>query len=82
MKFEKVSNHCRKVFEGAKLVYANKTKESLTSQKVGSWDFWQLIKVLSTKEIFTTKKHYLTLLFDKILYYTKKFLLKNPFLCF
>ena len=28
--------------EAAKLTYANKTKESITSQKLGSGDFWQI----------------------------------------
>ena len=32
----------QRVLEAAKLVYANKTKESVTSQKFGSQDFWQI----------------------------------------
>ena len=40
LKFRQASNCCKKVLEIAKLVYANKTKESITSQKLGSWDFW------------------------------------------
>ena len=30
------SNHCKRVLEAARLSYANKTKESITSQKLGS----------------------------------------------
>ena len=40
VKFRQASNHCKRVPEAAKLAYANKTKESITSQKLGSWDFW------------------------------------------
>ena len=38
----KASNHCKRVVEAAKLAYATKSKESITSQKFGSWDFWQI----------------------------------------
>ena len=38
VKFRPASNHCRRVIEAAKLAYANKTKESITSQKLGSRD--------------------------------------------
>ena len=38
--FRQASNHCKRVLEAAKLTYANKTKESTTSQKLGSHDFW------------------------------------------
>ena len=31
VKFRQTSNHCKRVPEAAKLVYANKTKESITS---------------------------------------------------
>ena len=40
VKFRKAGNCCKKVLEAAKFAYANKTKESITSQKRGSWDFW------------------------------------------
>ena len=36
------SNHCKRVLEAAKLAYANKTKKSMTSQKPGSHDLWQV----------------------------------------
>ena len=42
VKFRKASNHCQRVVEAAKLAYANKTKESITSQKRGSQDLWQI----------------------------------------
>ena len=38
MKFRQDINHCKRVLEAAKLAYANKTKESITSQKFGSCD--------------------------------------------
>ena len=40
VKFTHASNHCKRVLEAAKLAYANKTKESITLQKLGSRDFW------------------------------------------
>ena len=39
MKFRQDINRCKRVLEAAKLAYANKTKESTTSQKLGSQDF-------------------------------------------
>ena len=39
VKFRQASNHCKRVLEAAKLAYANKTKESITFQKLGSRDF-------------------------------------------
>ena len=39
VKFRQASNRCKRVLEAAKLVYANKTKDSMTSQKLGSRDF-------------------------------------------
>ena len=40
--FRQASNRCKRVLEAAKLAYANKTKESVTSQKLGSRDFWRI----------------------------------------
>ena len=37
------------VLEAAKLAYANKTKESITSQKLGSQDFWQIANSVLNK---------------------------------
>ena len=39
VKFRQASNRCKRVFEAAKLAYANKTNESITSQKPGSREF-------------------------------------------
>ena len=36
------SNYCKRILEAAKIAYANKTKESITSQKLGSRDFWRI----------------------------------------
>ena len=36
VKLRQATNCCERVLEAAKLVYANKTKESITSQKLGS----------------------------------------------
>ena len=48
VKFRQASNRCKRVLEAAKLAYANTTKESITLQKVGSQDFWQIaISVLN-----------------------------------
>ena len=41
VKFRQAINCCKKVLEAAKLAYANET-ESITSQKLGSLDFWQI----------------------------------------
>ena len=40
VKFRQASNGCKRVFEAARLAYANETKESITPQKPGSRDFW------------------------------------------
>ena len=49
VKFRQASNCCKKVFEAAKLAYANKTKESITSQKLGSRDFWRIANSVLNK---------------------------------
>ena len=49
VKFRQVSNCCKRVLEAAKLAYANKTKDSFTSQKLGSCDFWQIANILLNK---------------------------------
>ena len=40
VKFRQASNPCKRVLEAAKLAYATKIKESITSQKLGSRYFW------------------------------------------
>ena len=42
VKFRQAGNQCKRVLEAAKLAYANKRKESITSQKLSSCDFWQI----------------------------------------
>ena len=42
VKFQQASNCCRRVLEAAKLANANKTKECVTSQKLGSGNFWRI----------------------------------------
>ena len=49
VKFRQASNHCKRVLEAAKLAYAPKTKESITSQKLGSRDFWQIANSVLNK---------------------------------
>ena len=49
VKFRQASNHCKRVFEAIKLAYANKTKESIASQKLGCCDFWQIANSVLNK---------------------------------
>ena len=41
-KFKQVCILCKSVLEAAKLKYASNTKEPITSQKIGSQDFWRI----------------------------------------
>ena len=49
VKFRGTSNHCKKVLETAKLVYADEIKESITSQKLCSQDFWRIVNSVLKK---------------------------------
>ena len=49
VKFRQASNRCKRVLEAAKLAYATKTKESITSQKLGSRDFWRIANSVFNK---------------------------------
>ena len=49
VKFRQASNCCKRVLEAAKLAYANKTKESITSQELGSCDFWRIANSVLNK---------------------------------
>ena len=49
VKFRQASNHCKRVLEAAKLAYANETKESITSHKLDSWDFWGIANSVLNK---------------------------------
>ena len=48
VKFRQASNRCKRVLEAAKLAYANKTKESITSRKLALVTFGELPIVFST----------------------------------
>ena len=47
--FRQASNGCKRVLEAAKLAYANKTKGSITSQKLGSPEFWRIANSVLNK---------------------------------
>ena len=49
VKFRQASNCCKRVLEAPKLAYATKTKESITSQKLGSRDFWRIANSVLNK---------------------------------
>ena len=49
VKFINSSNCCKRVLEAAKLAYANKTKESITFQKLSSGDFWGIANSVLNK---------------------------------
>ena len=49
VKFRQANNHCKGVLEIAKFPYATKTKEFITSQKLGSRDFWQIANSVLNK---------------------------------
>ena len=50
MKVTQASNQCKRILEAVKLAYANKTKESITYQNLGSLDFWRIANsVLNNK---------------------------------
>ena len=50
VKFRQPSNRCKSVLEAAKLAYATKTKESTTSQKLGSRDFCRIANSVLNKD--------------------------------
>ena len=49
VKFRQASNCCKRVIEAAKLGYATKTKESITSQKLGPQDFSRIANSVLNK---------------------------------
>ena len=49
VKYRQGSNHCKRVLEAAKPAYATKTKESITSQKLGCGDFRQIANSVLNK---------------------------------
>ena len=50
VKFRQASNHCKRVLEAAKLAYTTRTKESFSSQKLGSRDFWRIANSVLNKD--------------------------------
>ena len=50
VKLKQASNRCKRVLEAAKLVYANKTKNSISSQKLGSCNFWRFANSVLDKD--------------------------------
>ena len=48
-KFRQATNCYKRVLEAAKLTYANKIKRSITSHKLGSQDFWQIVNSILNK---------------------------------
>ena len=49
VRFKQASKFCKRVLQAAKLAYANKAKESITSQKLGFQDFWQIANNVLSK---------------------------------
>ena len=47
--FRQASNCCKRVLEAAKLAYTNKTKQSITSHKLCSSDFWPIANSVLNK---------------------------------
>ena len=50
VKFRQASNRCKRVLQAATLAYASKVKESITSQKPGSGDFWRIGNSVLSKD--------------------------------
>ena len=74
VKFRQASNHYKRVLEAAKLAYATKTKESISSQKLGSRDFWQIVNSIcyTIPPLFNAPK-VLSSASDKAKLFDKKF---------
>ena len=49
VEFSQASNCCKRPLEPANPPYSNKTKESITSQKLSSYDFWEIAHMFVTK---------------------------------
>ena len=49
LNLRQASNCCKRALETAKLAYATKTKESITSKKLGSRDFWRIANSVINK---------------------------------
>ena len=51
VQFRQASNCFKRVLEAVKLSYANKTKDPITSQKLGSRDIWQIANSVLNKGV-------------------------------
>ena len=49
VKFRQASNCCKRSLESSRLAYTNKTNESITYQKLGSCDIWQIANTVLNK---------------------------------
>ena len=54
VKFRQAKNHCTRVLEAAKLADTNETKESITFQKLGIFDFWQIVHSVLKIDLLTS----------------------------
>ena len=82
VKFRQASNRCKRVLEAAKLAYATKTKESITSQKLGSRDFWRIANSVLNKVnllylLYSIAQRCCLLLLDKAKLLAKNFSKKS-----
>ena len=50
VKLGKASNRCQRILEDAELAYVLKTKEFITSQELGSWDFCRIANGVLNKD--------------------------------
>ena len=77
VKFRQASNHCKRVLEFTNFAYAIKTKKPITSQKFGSWDFWQIANRVLNKNKSTIPPLFngpeLSSVFDKAKLFAKNF---------
>ena len=48
-KYRRASNCCKRVLEAVKRAYANSTKESIISQKLGCRNFWRIANSILNK---------------------------------
>ena len=83
-KFTQANNHCKRVLEATKPVYAIKTKESITYQKLCYQDFWQIANSVLNKgksdisPLFNSPE-VLSSASDKVKLFTKNFSKKSKF---
>ena len=85
VKFRQTSNRYKRVLEGAKLAYANKIKESIASQKLGSRDFWRIANIVLNKGKFAIPPLFngpevLSSASDKAKLFAEKTFLRTPIL--